>query len=209
VVRLTRREFCERSLRVAEAAGASIALTAAGCRRSKSSAPAAVTSDSESPPPPQLRTLTAASFATLSSVCERLLPRDQDPGAIDLGVPVYIDAMAASPEFASVRELLERSLPLLDLDAKMRTGKRFSESSLAAQDQILESWQHGSERRRRFFDVALTWTLEGAFADPKYGGNAGGRGFDLIGFRPGPPFAKMGSMPGMTRDPGRDAAVDR
>jgi len=184
-----------------------MALAAAGCRRSTRPAPAVTTSHPA--PSPRLLTFTAASFTALSAVCERILPRDQDPGAIDLGVPVYIDAMVAAPELASVRELLERNLPLLDLDAKMRTGKTFAESSLAAQDQILESWQHGSERRRRFFDVALTWTLEGAFADPKYGGNAGGRGFDLIGFRPGPPFAKMGSMPGMTRDPGRDAAVDR
>ncbi len=115
--------------------------------------------------------------------------------------------MLATPELASVREPLERNLALLDLDAKARTGKPFSEATLAAQDQILESWQHGSERRRRFFDVALTWTLEGAFGDPKYGGNVGGRGFDMIGFRPGPPSRKMAAMPGMTHD--HDAAVDR
>ena len=115
--------------------------------------------------------------------------------------------MVATPEFASVREMLERNLPMLDLDAKTRTGKTFSEATLAAQDQILESWQHGSERRRRFFDVALAWTLEGAFGDPKYGGNVGGRGFDVIGFRPDPPRAKMAVMPGMTHD--HDASVDR
>lgn len=207
MIRLTRRQFCARSLLFGGAAGASIALTVAGCRRSPPSARAVATSHAGSPPPPRLRTFTAASFATLSAVCERILPRDQDPGALDLGVPGYIDAMVATPEFASTRELLERNLALLDLDAKARTGKPFPEATLAAQDQILESWQHGSERRRRFFDVALAWTLEGAFGDPKYGGNVGGRGFDLIGFRPDPPRTKMASMPGMTH--GRDAAADR
>jgi gluconate 2-dehydrogenase gamma chain len=188
------------------AAGVSIALTAAGCRRRAPSARAVATSHPAAPPP-QLRTFTAASFAALCAVCERILPRDQDPGAMDLGAPGYIDAMVAAPEHAPVREVLERNLPLLDLDAKARTGRPFSEASLAAQDQILESWQHGSERRRRFFDVALTWTLEGAFGDPKYGGNIGGRGFDMIGFRPDPPRRKMAVMPGMTHD--HDASIDR
>jgi gluconate 2-dehydrogenase gamma chain len=200
--RPTRRQFCEHALFGLGAVSLS-ALAPLACR-TRSSAPTPATSDAGGSGATSTyvpRTFTAATFAILSAVCERLLPRDQDPGAIDLGVPGYIDAMAATPELASVRELLVRVLPALDKDSKKRFGgKAFAEVDSAEQDTILDSWRHGKDGSQHFFDVILSLTMEGAFGDPKYGGNTGGRGFDMIGFRPDPPLKKMtpmAPMPGM------------
>jgi gluconate 2-dehydrogenase gamma chain len=150
---------------------------------------------------PEPRTLTAAGFATLSAICERLLPRDEAPGAVDLGVPAYIDAMVATPELASVREMLQKVLPIFDKESRKRFGgKAFSELAATEQDTILDTWQHGSESRQHSFDVILSLTLEGAFGDPKYGGNKGGKGFAMIGFTPDAPLKKIPTMSTMHHD---------
>jgi gluconate 2-dehydrogenase gamma chain len=145
-----------------------------------------------------LLTFTAATFATLSAICERILPRDQDPGAIDLGVPVYVDRALATPELASAREVVLRVMPLVDRQARTRFGgKGFHEVTPEQQDEILGLWEHGHDGGQHFFPVILSLTLEGAFGDPKYGGNAGGLGFAMIGFTPEPPLHKMSSMHAM------------
>jgi gluconate 2-dehydrogenase gamma chain len=186
----TRRQFCEQTVL---GVGAWTALCGIGCRphSAKQTQP---TPDASAPAPPP-RTFSAAAFATLSAVCEQLLPRDQDPGALDLGVPAFIDAMVATPELASVREMLLKVLPIIDKESRKRFGgKAFPEASSAERDSVLESWQNGSESRQHFFDVILSLTFEGAFGDPKYGGNTGGRGFSMIGFSPDVPLKKMPAM---------------
>jgi len=192
MLRSTRRQFCEHALLGAGACVAFVGAGGIGCH----SHPARPTPEAPDAAPAFVpRTFTAASFATLSAVCERLLPRDEDPGAIDLGVPTYIDGMLASPELASVRELLLRVLPVLDREsAKRYGGKTFPQATPAEQDVIIDSWQHGRDGSQHFFDVILSLTLEGAFGDPKYGGNVGGRGFAMIGFTPDAPLKKMPTM---------------
>jgi len=135
------------------------------------------------------RTFSRETFAILSAVCERLLPRDEDPGAIDLGVPAYIDRVVAEPDLSPVRDLLLRVLPIVDRESRKRFGGRaFDEAAPIEQDEILGLWQHGNDGGQSFFQVILSLTLEGAFSDPKYGGNSEGRGFAMIGFRPRPPL---------------------
>jgi gluconate 2-dehydrogenase gamma chain len=145
-----------------------------------------------------LQTFTRDSFLTLSAVCERLFPRDVDPGAIDLGVPQFIDrTVHDAEELSGVRALLVRTLPLLDKESERRFGARFHAAKPEDQDQLLESWQHGHDQTARFVALTLSLTLEGVFGDPKYGGNKGGRGFQLLAFAPDPPFVKSSPMPPM------------
>jgi gluconate 2-dehydrogenase gamma chain len=139
-----------------------------------------------------LQTFTPATFATLTAICDRILPRDEDPGALDLGVPGFIDRMASAPELGSVKETLLRALPVFDTDArKHHGGKAFHELAPEVQDEVLGAWQTGRDPRPHFFEVIVSLTLEGAFGDPKYGGNAGGRGFAMLGVTPDPPLSKM------------------
>jgi gluconate 2-dehydrogenase gamma chain len=152
-----------------------------------------------------LRTFTPQVYTTLGAACERLLPRDQDPGAIDLGVPAYIDQALTSPELAQIRTLLQRALPDLDEKARQRHGgKGFHEIATDDQDALLSELQQGKDHA---FDMLLTLTLEGAFGDPKYGGNVGKRGFAMIGFTPDPPMKKASPSPSSSAAPHEHAAA--
>lgn len=171
----SRREFVHRT--VVGFGGYYVALVA-GCRPR---APVAASPDAAA----GLVTFAPAQFATLRAACERLLPRDEDPGALDLGVPEYIDRAMAEPELARWRDLLTKLLPVLDRQAKKRFGgKLFHEAAPDEQDLLLAAWQRGATGERHFFDALLSFTFEGAFGDPKHGGNRGGRGFAMIGFTP-------------------------
>ena len=138
-------------------------------------------------------TLSAAELLTVAAVCDRLLPRDPaggGPGASELGVPSYIDRALAAPALAGQRDLIRQILPILDRQSSIRTGGRaatFKEASGDEQDSLLAAWQHGRGGDARFFQAMLALTLEGAFGDPKHGGNRGGAGYGLIGFTPGMP----------------------
>ena len=180
-----RRRFLEQLTGLGLGAYAGIS---AACRTHR--APPGETSDAAPDASgPTLVTFTAATYATLSAICERILPRDSDPGAIDLGVPAYVDRALATPELASAREVVLRVLPLVDRETRARHGgKAFHEATAEEQDDVLRLWERGHDGGQRFFPIMLSLSLEGAFGDPKYGGNAGGRGFQMVGYTPGPPL---------------------
>jgi gluconate 2-dehydrogenase gamma chain len=184
--------------------GGYLAVAEAGCKREEPPAPATGKGKkkrAEAPPapPPEprpgkgLQSLTATEYATLSAACERILPRDDDPGATDLGCADYIDRALSLPD---VKELWGRpilgGLPILDRQAHTRHGHPFADCSAEQQDALLLGWQKSSHSgESAFFEVLHTLTLEGAFGDPTYGGNRKGLGFLMVGFVPPPP------MPGL------------
>src|SRR5215470_5540886 len=163
---LTRRRFLELSASSAAAA----ALAGGACRRDRAE-------------PPKLAALTEAEYATTTAACDRILPRDEDPGAVDLGVPEYIDHALAT-ELARLRDRFTAGLRALDAAAQQRAGARFCDATAAVRDHILDDWQDGTREQADFVRMLMNLTLEGAFGDPSYGGNRGGRGWALIGFAP-------------------------
>ena len=122
-----------------------------------------------------------AEMVTLAAACERLLPRDEDPGAIDLGVPGYVDAALAEEAMTSWREPMRAGLA--DLDARARASARtaFHLATSAEQDEILTAVQNAGEAGD-FFARLINLTLEGAFGDPVHGGNRDRAGWQLVGF---------------------------
>lgn len=138
------------------------------------------------------RFFTPTEYQTLSAACERILPRDEeDPGAIDLGVPSYVDRAFADGDYAHRHQLFRRGLRDLDADAVNLTGRLFHQTDDDDQDQILGDYESGTHEETEFFRLLMDVTLEGAFGDPSHGGNKHGLGWRLIGFAPGDP------MPGM------------
>ena len=135
------------------------------------------------------RTLSEAQLATLAAACERILPRDEDPGATDLGCADYIDrALGDTDVRAQFGRVVASGLTALDRQARARFHKPFHEAAAEQQDALLAAWQRskfGGESG--FFEVLHTLTMEGAFGDPSHGGNRHGQGYRLIGFVPPPP----------------------
>lgn len=71
---------------------------------------------------------------TVAVISEHILPRTDTPGAIDLGVPAFIDRMMAEFYQDRQREIVRAGLARIEADAKAAHGKAFA--ALAADQQI-------------------------------------------------------------------------
>jgi gluconate 2-dehydrogenase gamma chain len=125
----------------------------------------------------QTQTLTAAELATLTAVCARIIPTDENgPGATEARAAQYIDR-ALGGWLAPSREAYTAGFAVIDEVAAKRSGRRFVELAASDQDAVLTAIQ-----QTPFFALVRTHTIQGTFCDPAYGGNANFAGWDLIGY---------------------------
>jgi gluconate 2-dehydrogenase gamma chain len=159
---------------------------------------------------------TPAEWAFINAACARLIPNDENgPGAIEAGVPQYIDRqmgtpwaegalyymqgpfLAAKPEFGNQSALTPKQqyrlgIKAVDEAVQAATGKAFAALPPADQDDWLKKIEKGEVKSdalslKSFFTLFLLRnTLEGFFGDPLYGGNKDMAGWKLIG----PPGAR-------------------
>jgi gluconate 2-dehydrogenase gamma chain len=149
--------------------------------------------------------------AFIEAAVARLIPADETgPGALEAGVPTFIDRQLAGAWGAG--EGLYRSGPwqpgkaeqgyqlpftpaelfrnaLRAIAEDLRKTNRSSFAKLKAEDQ--DAYLRALERESRdlggvpsnvFFESLLEMTIEGFFSDPVYGGNKDMVGWKLIGF---------------------------
>jgi gluconate 2-dehydrogenase gamma chain len=155
----------------------------------------------------QASALTAAELSTLSAVCARIIPSDENgPGATEARASNYI-ARALGGWLAPSREMYTAGLAAVDAASTKRSGRRFVDLPAADQDAVLTELQQTS-----FFTLVRTHTIQGTFCDPAYGGNANFTGWDLIGY-PGVRLAvsaddqRMGASPKPVRRSAYDYAM--
>jgi gluconate 2-dehydrogenase gamma chain len=134
------------------------------------------------------RTLTASQAADFGAVADRIIPRDDTPGARDVGVVFFADRMLAGMG-ASQKPAFEKALIEVNAAARTRvpTAASFAALSPAQQDETLTSIED-----TKSFGVLRGVTLAGYFSHPSYGGNRDKAGWDAIGFQDqmawSPPF---------------------
>ncbi len=144
------------------------------------------------PADPIIKTLTSP-FApdrrrALAAATERVLP-----GAVEAGVPDYIDYWMRREPFAShVEPLFRIGAVHLDRLARAAHDKPFAACRPQQQDAILRRFQQGAVRAKRFhsntfFEHLVRFTIEGFLADPSYGGNRDRVGWKFIGHPDGHP----------------------
>jgi gluconate 2-dehydrogenase gamma chain len=141
----------------------------------------------------------------------RLIPLDANgPGALEAGVPNYIDRQLGGAWGAGERlyrsgpwqpglpgqgyqlpftpaELFRNALRAIDADLKKRRDTTFDKLPGTEQDAYLESLQTGNQDlngvpAHTFFESLLALTIEGFFSDPIYGGNKDMAAWKMIGF---------------------------
>jgi gluconate 2-dehydrogenase gamma chain len=155
---------------------------------------------------------TAAEAAFVEAAVARFIPADDlGPGAVEAGVPFFIDRQLAGDYGRGATwymqgpwgdgektqgwqtrltpsGLYRTAIQEVD-DAVGKEGRAAAFAKLAADDQ--ERWLHQLEDGKvqlatadpkTFFELLHQNTLEGFFADPMYGGNRGMAGWKLIGF---------------------------
>jgi gluconate 2-dehydrogenase gamma chain len=155
---------------------------------------------------------TSSEWAFLCAACARLIPADElGPGAVELGVPEFIDRQlegpfghaarwymqgpffAGPPELGYQSPLTPREVyraGIEELEAHCRQtfdGASFAGLSAARQDALLAELERGtleleSVPGTAFFAFLLQNTKEGYLADPIHGGNRNLESWKLIGF---------------------------
>lgn len=145
------------------------------------------------------KTFTDDEYRALVAACERILPKDEDPGATDADVAVYIDNALQTPEIHKMKEDV-----LSGIDALMRRSQRmyqkhFADATPEQQDELLRIFRDtpAPSGEEHFYTLLVTLTLEGFLGDPSYGGNKGRVGWTLVGFdtsEPPPGFDGMKAM---------------
>jgi len=155
---------------------------------------------------------TPAEWAFINAACARLIPADEHgPGALQLGVPQYIDRQMgtpwaegaiwymqgpffdAKPEFGYQSQLTPKQqyrlgIKAIDALCQERLKKPFAELTTAQQDDVLKQVEAGTlpsseiPLRTFFSSFLLKNVQEGYFGDPMYGGNRNMAAWKMIGY---------------------------
>ena len=102
--------------------------------------------------------LSAAERATLAAVLERLIP-----GAADAQVVRYVERVLEEH-----RDLYAEGLAAL--------------AGFASLEPVQQDARLATIEGSAFFELVRLYAIQGMFADPAHGGNAGFAGWDLLGF---------------------------
>lgn len=150
-------------------------------------------------------------FQILAQATERIFPEDDlGPGAIGLGVPYFIDQQLAGaygenskeymqPPFLEGErtqgyqsrlkrnEMFRQGLQVMQQEAQSRFNANFADLEGEQMDEILTAFQEEEIQMRGvsslfFFRLLRQATLEGAYADPIYGGNQNMEGWRMKDF---------------------------
>ena len=162
--------------------------------------------------------------AFIEAAVARLIPTDATgPGAIEAGVPRFIDRQLAGPYGAGDRFYLQGPFPkglptqgwqmhapaevyraaiaAIDRWSAATHGRAFAALDQATQDEALKELENGNADlgaapdAKAFFTLLLQNTIEGYFSDPIYGGNREMGPWRMIGF----PGARYDLRPWVSR----------
>jgi hypothetical protein len=113
----------------------------------------------------------------LRAVIDRIIPADQDPGALDLGTDNYVFAQLEG-EASEFTEDILIGLEALELASRLRFGAAFAVVPEAPRDILLAE----VEEQPWFLGLAEL-TAEGFYADPANGGNRDALSWAIIGYQ--------------------------
>ena len=121
----------------------------------------------------------------LAAMAERIFPRTDSPGAVEIGALNYIEVALAGDYSADVK-LYRQGLRALNRMARRLHAASFTNLSESQQDDLLAVFEVGAidgfARAGEFFETVRYHVLEGVFCEPKYGGNKDMIGWRLVGF---------------------------
>ncbi len=88
---------------------------------------------------PEHAVLSPQERAVLEALTERIMPRTETPGALDAGVPDFVEFVLAEGYPVDAREAYRASLLGLDQRARAEHGGAFADLATAQQDALLEA----------------------------------------------------------------------
>jgi gluconate 2-dehydrogenase gamma chain len=138
---------------------------------------------------PARASLGADERRTLGAICEQFFPKDEYPGALDLGVVPFIETtlLKAHPDWIRV---YHAGLAAVDQSCRERNGRAFRELPADVQIRFLRDMEEGTLassawkelRPADFFGLVRDHTFKGAYSHPRYGGNRDKGAWKMIGY---------------------------
>jgi gluconate 2-dehydrogenase gamma chain len=146
-------------------------------------------------------TFTMPQWETVAAMTGRIIPTDDQPGAIEADCVNFIDKALANEDAAAAPDFLA-GLVCLEALCNESEGMPFTALSADRQDDVLASleansanpWPSKAPTATDFFETVRVMTIMGFMADPKYGGNAGMVGWRVARY-PGPRHHQGGYTP--------------
>ncbi len=116
--------------------------------------------------------LTETQFATAAAVAERILPRTDTPGAIDAGVPAFIDLMVGKYMTEAERRTLTAGLAEVESKSAAAHRAAFAQLTAAQQDALLKAMADAAQGKSgTFFHQIKELTILGYFTSEPVGKN--------------------------------------
>jgi len=84
--------------------------------------------------------LTVEEMATVSAMAEQIIPRTDTPGALDVGVPAFIDRMLAGYYTDKERGIVRAGLASANADAAKLRGKPFAQLTVDEQVALMRQY---------------------------------------------------------------------
>jgi len=130
------------------------------------------------------KTFTDTEWDIVSAACERVLPKDEDPGALDAKVPEYFDRILQTPQLQKMKADFLPGIAAIDRRANRMFKKGFASCTGAQQDELLTLFKDSPDKsgEQRWYETLIVLCMEGFLGDPSYGGNQGKVGWALVGF---------------------------
>lgn len=130
------------------------------------------------------RTFTNDEYKVVSAAVDRIVPADNDAGALDANVPEYIDRMLQSPELSSMREEFIAGTAALNRRSQRMFQKPFYDAAPEQRDELLRIFKDSKvgTGEEHYYELLIVLTMEGLLGDPSYGGNRDKVGWALVGF---------------------------
>jgi gluconate 2-dehydrogenase gamma chain len=132
-----------------------------------------------------LKALSRDESELLAAIAERIFPKTDTPGAVEIGAVEYIETALAG-DYAALAPLYSQGLRALNRHARAKFGKYFTDLGNAEKDAVLRDFEAGVPEKFKqaaeFFETLRYHVLEGVFCEPQYGGNKDMTGWRLVDF---------------------------
>jgi gluconate 2-dehydrogenase gamma chain len=150
-----RREF----VAAGALAGAALAVSSAGCRRTS------------------FAFLSANDGATLTAICDQIIPADDFPSASQAGAVAYIDRQLTH-HYRRHRETYIAGLKQANLFSRGWFGVDLAAASAQQQFEIVSVLE---QEDKAFFELVRNHTMQGYYGSPRHGGNRDAVSWRMLG----------------------------
>jgi hypothetical protein len=116
--------------------------------------------------------LSASQFATVRAIAERIIPKTDTPGAIDVGVPAFVDLMYGKYLTEDEKRVLAAGLADVEKASTAQGQRAFAQLSPTQQDELLQKIARAAQNQEKtFFHLIKELTLLGYFTAEQVGKN--------------------------------------